>query len=76
MRRLRLSTKSRGAKNDLSDYVGLSSITHYSRHQKDNNLESNVNKVYIRNFYEYQHRKRPGEGVSLLSRYKLLLIIF
>ena len=63
MRKYRLSTKFRG-QNELADYVSLSSINHYTR-LKDNNLDQNLNKVYIRNFYEYHHRKRPGEGVSL-----------
>lgn len=66
MRKYRLSTKYRGPKSDLADYVGLSSINHYNKHQQDGvqNLNSSLNKVYIRNFYEYHHRKRPGEGVS------------
>lgn len=67
MRKYRLSTKFRAQKNELADYVGLSSINHYTRtHSLKDNLDQNLNKVYIRNFYEYHHRKRPGEGVSVL----------
>lgn len=67
MRKYRLSTKYRGQKSHLVDFVGLSSINHPVNHygQNGNNLNQNLNKVYIRNFYEYHHRKRPGEGVSV-----------
>lgn len=66
MRKYRLSTKYRGEKADLADHVGLSSINHYGNHLQNggNKLNCSLNKVYIRNFYEYHHRKRPGEGVS------------
>lgn len=66
MRKYRLSTKYRGEKGDLADHISLSSINHYGHHQQNGGtkLDRNLNKVYIRNFYEYHHRKRPGEGVS------------
>ena len=59
MRKYRLSTKYRGPKKELVDYVAFDAINHYG-HQP-NNLNQNLNKVYIRSFYEYLHRKRPGE---------------
>lgn len=67
MRKYRLSTKYRGERGALADHLSLSSINHYDGHHNQNGgtkLDHNLNKVYIRNFYEYHHRKRPGEGVS------------